>query len=307
MTEEKTMAGACIMHDAHDNEERMYCIEKINWDPENGFNSDIPHPAFRAGDKTKDAIYAAQYQAINIGGHARSLPGMTPMTFVNYDDAKKMCEAKGRGWHLLTQAELHAIALIAMRDGTIPLGNTNRCKSHSNPDIIGIPANSDKDMWLTGSGGPLTSHNHKDGIYDLVGNINEWIDGYKLQDNRLAVNSFMQDGVFIPDNDFTRDEKTWPDFTAPVTPTNRYKDLNLQGRESKEVVKALRSIGLLPMPEQQYGDDYAYISDCGGERLPFFGGDWVGTSDAGLFALNLYYARTGTDYYIGFRFAYGDL
>lgn len=51
-------------------------------------------------------------------------------------------------------------------------------------------------------------------------------------------------------------------------------------------------------------DAYCYMDCTDGEYLPCCGGGWSGTSSAGVFDVSLYYPRSDSSAYIGFRSAY---
>ncbi len=74
-------------------------------------------------------------------------------------------------------------------------------------------------------------------------------------------------------------------------------------------ITLLESLGLMPhagATSADYGDNavWATLSD---ERLPIRGGSWSDAASAGVFALDLNFARSYVHTYIGFRAAFCSL
>jgi hypothetical protein len=174
----------------------------------------VIHPAFVVGGEIKDYIYVSKYQNFVEDGRAYSAPGQDPKTSVNFDQAKGYCEAKGEGWHLMTNAEWAALALWAKKNGSEPLGNNYAGCDNATKHLAGIQSynwtlnyNWNNRAWKedplgtyhhtgrvqTGSGPASWSHDGTDyGVFDLNGNVWEWTSGMRLKDGEIQV---------IPDND----------------------------------------------------------------------------------------------------------
>ena len=66
-------------------------------------------PAEIRGKAVKE--YAiSKYPNTLIGGVPYSMPYQQPVVNINHDEAIRLCEAKGPGWHLLTNDEWAALA-----------------------------------------------------------------------------------------------------------------------------------------------------------------------------------------------------
>ena len=91
-------------------------------------------PAELRGRKV-EAYLIGKYPATLIDGVPYSLPYQQPAVNINHDEAIRLCEAKGPGWHLITNDEWAALAHQSREKGTLPRGNTNSGKSHSHPEI----------------------------------------------------------------------------------------------------------------------------------------------------------------------------
>lgn len=160
--------------------------------------ADTTHPAFIVNGTEVPEIFISKYQNIAKGGRAYSLPGQDPCTGVSFDQAKALCEKKGRGWHLMSNAEWAAISLWCQKRGFLPRGNTSYGRHHIHTYEHGVvtyrygdPA---ADGRVAAGSGPVSwAHNGSpDGIFDLCGNVWDWIAGLRLLNGQLQV---------IPDND----------------------------------------------------------------------------------------------------------
>lgn len=163
------------------------------------------HPAFIVNGTEVDAIYISKYQNIVQDGRAYSLPGKDPKHSVTFDTAKSYCDAKGKGWHLMTRAEWALIALWCMKNGFLPYGNNDYGKDHRESARKAIPMAKDgegKTQRVATGTGPLTwSHDGTpSGIWDLNGNVYEWQGGIRtvygevqvLANNNAADSSHSQ-------------------------------------------------------------------------------------------------------------------
>lgn len=101
------------------------------------------------GRKVKE--YAiSKYPNTMIDGRPYSLPFMPPAVNVNHDEAIRLCEAKGPGWHLITNDEWAALARQSWENDIVPTGNTNSGKSHSHPEQKGTTYQNSYGKTLTG-------------------------------------------------------------------------------------------------------------------------------------------------------------
>ncbi|WP_422448179.1 SUMF1/EgtB/PvdO family nonheme iron enzyme [Thermoanaerobacterium sp. DL9XJH110] len=154
-----------------------------------------PHPAFIVNDRIIDEIFTSKFQNVVVGGRALSLPMQDPKVYVNFDQARGYCTAKGKGWHLMTNAEWAAIALWCWKNGFLPRGNNNYGGDHSATYERGkvVYRYQSGGTWYdgrtaTGSGPASWYHDNTPfGIADLNGNVWEWVDGLKLHDGKIYV------------------------------------------------------------------------------------------------------------------------
>lgn len=278
-------------------------------------------PAEIRGKAVKE--YAiSKYPNTLIGGVPYSMPYQQPAVNVNHDEAIRLCESKGPGWHLITNDEWAALAHQSRKNGTLPHGNTDCGKSHSHPEETGTTYKDScgSSKTLTGSGPVTWNHDHTaEGVADMCGNIWEHVGGIRFVNGQVQV---------IPNNeaaagaDQSKDSKEWtPLYTAdgdtiyydvedgriglrPVEPDSKDYD----GVEFKELIgsaidvpEKLIELGLYPAPGYE-GTDYFWL-DTDGERIVFRGGFWSDGAPAGVFSFAGDRSRARVGWSVGFRSA----
>src|SRR5690606_11067866 len=120
----------------------------------------MPHAAFILDGSTKPDVLISKYQNI-VGGsgldaRAVSLKYRDPEVYIDFDTALAACAQKGEGWHLLTNPEWAAVALLCKKQGFMPRGNNLRGKDHSVSSEKGIPSNYRNDSGTIYIGRTLT-------------------------------------------------------------------------------------------------------------------------------------------------------
>lgn len=276
-------------------------------------------PATLKGRKVAEYLIS-KYPNTLINGVPYSLPYQQPAVNVTLDEAIRLCEDKGPGWHLFTNDEWVALAHWSRKNGTLPRGNTNNGKSHSHPEETGTTYPNSYGKTLTGSGPVTWNHDHTaEGVADMCGNVWEHVGGIRFLDGQAQV---------IPNNeaaagaDQSKDSKEWqaiytPDgdpiyfnpvdgdiFVQPHEATDKDYDgvafTDLHASEL-DVPDKLIELGLYPAPGYQ-GTDYFWV-DNSGERCVYRGGYWGSGAYAGMFYLNGNSSRTNSNTYLGFRSA----
>lgn len=309
--------------------------EKYNVDLSLG--TGIPTMFMRNGMQLGE-VYIAKYLAsAGENGGCRVVGGVQPLTSVNYDEAKVLCNNKGAGWHMMSVHEWAAIALWSFANDTVPRGNTNYGRSHENK--LETARRSDNAMPGDSSGAPITdtgkgpatwSHDHTEwGIQDLVGNVFEWLDQMMLEEGQI---------VTTLDNNPMAIEENWNRHTAffdsPVANTegnssagapklsasiinrngpvgnddNSHPYLNKSHFAAIEKALDYNKIELLRrllIESESTTTVGGYISCRNyGRRFPRRGGYWFTGSIAGLGAINLDSSRSDKSSVIGFRPAF---
>lgn len=288
------------------------------------------HPAFVVGGVEKSEIFIGVYQASVLAGEALSQPGKTPVTNINWDNAKGRCTACGPGWHLMTNWEWAAVALWCMANGYEPTGNTDWGRHHDEryqtarrSDGRAPGDTGGTGLTLTGSGPAAWAHDGTPaGIMDLVGNAWEWQDGLRLQDGRIHMPA---------DNDYTMDDGDWPAQDLWITGSNTTGNNTASFTDDPDAVQRNGSIGdnangsqstrnpwsatvmngTAPLVTKQALIVPAGIAPAGqlyarnyGARFPLRGGARNSAGLAGLGALALNGPRTYTLVNFGFRPAF---
>ena len=160
---------------------------------------DAPHPMFVVDDAPLPEVLFSKYLNIVMHDRAYSLPFKDPRAYVNRDQAQQYSEAKGKGWHLATNAEYAGIALWCLKNGFMPRGNNYYGGDHSATHERGVVTYTYNDNGVirkgrTATGSGPVSWNHDGtsaGICDLNGDLWEWPGGFRI------LNGEMQ---FIPHN-----------------------------------------------------------------------------------------------------------
>ena len=275
----------------------------------------------------KSEIFIGAFQSSLVGSRAVSLPRADQATCVNFDTAKGYCANKGVGWHLMTMHEWAAISLWCMANGFEPRGNTNYGRAHDRYVERGrrmdggLPGDTAGTARVhCGSGPDAWRHNNSPwGISDLVGNVWEWLDGFKLQDGQIIASTFN-----------TQAEASWAaqaayfDSTlktggalclsdAVVKRLGTIGDNANSGYSASEAFSVMAKTGtyvsnqllkrLLVEPSTVLPKGRVYMRNFG-ERLPCRGGHWGNGSAAGLAALSCHDSRVNTVSHIGFRLAF---
>lgn len=308
--------------------------------------SSAVHPAFIINGSEVSAIYISKYQNIVKGGRAYSLPGQDPANNMNFETAMGYCTAKGSGWHLMTRAEWALIALWCKANETQPYGNNDYGKDSRETIYKAIPTLIDgsgrTNRVATGTG-PLTwSHDRTpSGIWDLNGNVSEWVGGMRLYNGELQIlannnaadpaKSQLAGSSEWKAIDGTTGELIEPNETG--TTTNSLKldyvssawiwitgEISSSSDTSRscllesvtadvDVVDAakflLQALGLLKYDETggAYEGDSLYANNVG-ERLFYCGGRWYNGANNGVFCAYGNFTRANTLNYLGFRSAF---
>ena len=274
--------------------------------------------AFIINGKEVDEIFISKYQNVIINGRAYSLPMQVPEVNIDFSTAVKACQNKGKGWHLMTNAEWAAIALWCKKNGTLPHGNSDYGKDYYHNDEVGIKIEGTSKTY-TGSGPRTWSHDWtEDGIYDLNGNVLEWVSGIKIVDGKLMVIK-DNDAAIHPDEGyepiklksgkevhFNAEGENLAyshDKTGDSYEGCRFKDL----KASFEDVEQLQKLALFPIgDEPENMTDYVW-ADCDGERYCYRGGSYDYYDNSGVFSFDGFFGRSLSDGSLGFRSAFVNL
>ncbi len=191
-----------IVYDDKGNPSVMVKIPKLTYE-DLGLPGSGTFPAWIVDGKEVPYIYISKYQNIVSDGRAYSLPYQQPRNYVNFDQAVEFCQAKGKGWHLMSNLEWQAIALWCAKNNCMPGGNNNYdYGDYYQTSEKGAPMPYRKyidpadpemgyyDHFLTATGsGPKSWFHNNDfsGIADLNGNVLEWVGGIRFHNGEVQV------------------------------------------------------------------------------------------------------------------------
>ena len=313
-------------------------------------SSTATHPAFIVNGQEVDAIYISKYQNIVQNGRAYSLPGQDPKANITFDAAMKACTDKGAGWHLMTAMEWAAIALWCKKNGTMPKGNNDYGKDHGDTVYQAIPSmardSSNRIQRVATGTGPLSwSHDGTvNGIWDLNGNVSEWIGGVRtvygeiqvlannnaadLNNPQSAASTLWKaikgsDGTLItPQGDGRTSgsvKLSWDGSKWTLTTSDPAADTTYHGCALESIVcdasiddsakPLLQALGFFKYDATAgaYGGDYIYADVTQAERAFICGGNWYFGASAGVFYLNGSSGRSHASTGVGFRSAFCNL
>lgn len=311
-------------------------------------DSTATFPAFIINGQEVDAIYISKYQNIVQNGRAYSLPAQDPAVYTTFDQAVSYCESKGAGWHLMTRLEWAALAHWCKKNGTMPKGNNNYGKDHSETNYKAIPTYKDSNGSIlrvaTGTG-PLTwSHDGSPaGIWDLNGNVWEWVGGMRtvygelqvLVNNNAADSAHSQavsgaewmaisgtDGSYITPNGsgttansvklaWTGSAWKWSTTkdASPAAHDCPFENITADSSIGSAAQMVLQTLGVLKNDSTSgaYQSDHFWANSAEAERSFFCGGLWHDGALCGVFALGGSNARSYSSYDVGFRAAFVKL
>ncbi|MBD5145967.1 MAG: formylglycine-generating enzyme family protein [Ruminococcus sp.] len=305
----------------------MVAIPKFYLDEVIDGASHTIHPAFIINGVEQDVIYISKYQNIVENERAYSLPMESPTTNVTFDAAWNYCKNKGAGWHLMTNAEWAAVALLCKKNNIFPKGNNDYGKNISETNLpskaIAASYDSSKKVnkSLTGSGPENWYHDGTfAGIADLNGNVWEWISGMRLINGKIQI--LENNNAADYNNSVFADSALWKEImpngslVAPgTTGTLAYStscgsalftSLTTTPSAAGTGAALLEALGLLPHENSNpadYGNHAVWVT-VEGEKVPLRGGAWYNTTLAGIFTLMLGYERSYNNVVNGFRCAY---
>jgi hypothetical protein len=208
--------------------------------------------------------------------------------------------------HLVTD---FSMATAEAAERAYPSGNNDYGRDVTRTWEVGETARAYYDVGvdiqtiLTGSGPNAWSHDKSPwGVFNLNGNIWEWVWGLKLAASTQYYIVPLDTGAAFAVNGYDVIEASWTSLTAAVIPASASGITALHASDLKEKYLCLpETVG---GAVDEFDQDFFYKGDATVERLAIRGGNWSHGTAAGLFDLYLNHARAHSDNGVGFRSAY---
>ena len=255
------------------------------------------HPAFGDDEFQVSEIWVSKYQNSMLDGHPASLPFCRPERIRRPAAAEAECRDKGDGWALMSFSLWSFLALQSAEAGTLPSGNNDHGHDFFHPEEKGVPSG-DPDTVLTGSGPVSWSHDGTvTGIWDLNGNLNEWVSGFRLSDGEIQTQSLKQ--VLSGDDRWQAWETGsgrlhYEGTESTVTLTDKtenyeysgtiggcsFSDIQLDADQPDR--KLLQAWGMVPPDHLSTGHGWRWVSTAG-RVVPLCGGAYGALHHSGVF------------------------
>lgn len=146
------------------------------------------------GKGASQASHFGKYQTKDLQRGVRTAcPAEDPTVSQNFDWFASKTKANGTGWHEATVAEWAAVALWCHKRGCEPRAIITTERTQTSPPTMRFPhlayrTAARQPAVLTGTGPLPWSHNGQmDGIWDLNGNVWEWLLGPRLYKGELQI------------------------------------------------------------------------------------------------------------------------
>ncbi|MEQ9823491.1 MAG: hypothetical protein ABQ298_03820 [Puniceicoccaceae bacterium] len=327
-----------------------------------GYTTSDEHPAFTVDGAPIDHFWVGKYEGTLIDVttgtvvsnasaktsanlRVASLKRVDPAADITFDETITVTRQNGAGYHSITNAQWAYLALRSLTLDHEVRGNNDSGTDYIETTETGtlvVDGYDATDIHVL-SGAPYVAWSHDNtqwGVWDLNGNVFEWVVGVRFVDGEIQV---------IPDNDavlstadFGVASSDWRgiaaadgSLTAPGTPGNLHWDAsNVDGSgnlilddavtnqsdgstssstQFNAITSAvgitapavLKSLALYPLTIDSPARGRVYMRNLG-ERIPRRGGAWVSSSGAGVSALDGYGTRGIRVGSLGFRPAFVD-
>ena len=185
---EAATGGLCTVHYTQSGQPSYFrWIPKFTLDAIDASLGSGVHPAFIVDGIERDGLWIGMYPGVVKNGELLSLPGVDPTTSQPYAYFVNAARACGAGFHVMTNAEWAAVALLTAKSGPQPRGNTNWGRAHD-ATWETARAVTGTGRTLTGAGPVTWRHDGTPaGIADIVGNVWEFTPGLRLVDGEIQV------------------------------------------------------------------------------------------------------------------------
>ncbi|RBM25621.1 hypothetical protein [Vibrio tarriae] len=273
---------------------------------------------FRKQDGTfRSECRIAIHKSVNVGGRTVSRAGLAPYVNLNFDEFKTKASDLSGGFRMLDvyhDAFINwQILSIIAKGGQQPRGNTEWGRAHDMISEVGRRVDGMLSNERAGNGATLTgsgpnSWRHDGtafGVSDWVGNVWEWIDGFKMVNGQfyIAEYSGQPEAQWVATGRYINSGHVLS-MTPPPSPVASNQTWGLLTKTGNYVANELmQKLFIEPIDcTKILNGRFHYNTD--GERLPIRRGSWNDAGGAGPAALNLGSARSGRGSSVGGRLAF---
>ena len=186
---EAATGGLCTVHYTQSGQPSYFrWIPKLTLDAIDASLGSGVHTAFIVDGIERDGIWIGMYPGVVKNGELLSLPGVDPAVGQPYTYFVNAARACGAGFHVMTNAEWAAVALLTAKSGPQPRGNTNWGRAHDAAWETARRVGAAPGRTLTGTGPVTWRHDGTPaGIADIVGNVWEFTPGLRLVDGEIQI------------------------------------------------------------------------------------------------------------------------
>ena len=226
------------------------------------------HPAFVKNNAEIDYFLMGAYEASASGSKACSVANASPWVSITYDNARNACTARNTGsagsqqygWHMANVWERMAVSILCM----IECGTPNVQTAIANGNVSSSAA------VKTGTSGAVYR-----GMYELWGNVWEWVDGFRGGNQTLTIRVFDNTGTETYVDTGKGGQSVGQNWTTAVC-TDSGTKWNLADGLFAKTTGDTESASIT--------GDYNYINSSLKDYCAYVGGDWDIGSKAGLFS-----------------------
>ncbi|HFQ5178104.1 TPA: hypothetical protein ACGUW2_000006 [Vibrio vulnificus] len=277
-----------------------------------------PIDVFRKSDGSyKSECRIAIHKSVNVANRTVSRAGLSPYVNLNFDEFKTKANELSGGFIMLDQYHDAFIGWqilsILANGGQQPRGNTEWGRAHDAIREVGRRGDGKISNDRTGTGSTLTgsgpdSWRHDGtpfGVSDWVGNVWEWVDGFKMIGGQFYVAEYsgQPEAQWLATGRYINSGHVFS-MTPPPSPVSSSQTWGLFTKSADYVGQDLLQRLLIEPIDCTKVLNGRFYYNTDGERFPFRRGDWSGAGSAGPAALSFYHPRSNRGSYFGGRLAF---
>ncbi len=307
-----------VLNDQFGRPSEMVYIRKFRWPDLFEGGRDSVCPAFIVEGREVDGIYISKYQNYVENGCAYSQKGRTPATNLTIDEARIFCSSKGKGWHLVSNAEWFAVACWCRKQAI----SASRAETEQMPEGFAVTGkgwefvaglrlfNGEIQMIPNNDSAANVDESRTSSRWRAVSRDGELIYPGKQETfclDGVGEGNTRQDVHEIGGGAVLAGSVRRPQFTKG--PSDRdfgctcilQKELKAESEICVPDLIRMAGVGISGNASER--DDILYVRNYG-ERIAIRGGNWELADGAGPFALYLSHSREVCSQANGFRAAF---